>query len=100
MGGSEPSPKRFTWTEVHKHNRFDDCWMVIKGKVYDVTRWIPNHPGGELIIQGAGRDATPFFLSYHPLRTEKVLEKYYLGELENYAPYYTWESEFYTVMKR
>jgi fatty acid desaturase len=92
--------KTYSWEDVHKHDSEDDCWMVIKGKVYNVTSWVPRHPGGSNIMQGAGRDATPLFISYHPLKIEAMLEKYCIGELNNYSPYYKWESEFYTTMKK
>lgn len=35
-------------------------------QVYDVTRWVPHHPGGHLITIQAGRDCTQLFNSYHP----------------------------------
>ena len=39
-------PKRlFTWAEIIKHDKPDDCWIVIHGKVYDVTNFVKNHPG-------------------------------------------------------
>ena len=37
-------------TDLAKHNTKEDCWVVYKNKVYDVTSWIPNHPGGESAI--------------------------------------------------
>ncbi len=27
-----------------------DCWIIIHNKVYNITEWIPNHPGGEIIM--------------------------------------------------
>ena len=32
--------------EVVKHARKDDCWIVVNGKVYDLTNFAPSHPGG------------------------------------------------------
>lgn len=92
--------RKYSWDEVSTHNSENDCWSVIKGKVYDVTNWIPKHPGGNLIMNGAGRDATALFISYHPLQTEAVLQKYLIGEVEDYKPYYKWESDFYTTLKK
>jgi len=46
-------------SEVAKHNRRDDCWVVINGTVYDVTKWLNDHPGGiEVVMELAGQDAT------------------------------------------
>jgi len=33
-------------SEIQKHNNADDCWIVVNGKVYDFTKFAPNHPGG------------------------------------------------------
>lgn len=35
--------------EVAKHNKRDDAWIVIEDKVYDVTTFVPEHPGGDII---------------------------------------------------
>ena len=32
--------------EFVTHNSESDCWVIYKNKVYDVTSWLPNHPGG------------------------------------------------------
>lgn len=96
----EPPSKLFSWEEIHKHTSRDDCWMVIQGKVYDVSSWVTRHPGGDLIMQGAGREATAFFVPYHPSKVSKMLRKYEIGIVDDYKPFYTWESEFYGTMKR
>lgn len=78
----------FTLEEVAKHNKPDDCWMVIHGKVYDVTSYIYLHPGGDIILQGCGKDATELFETKgglggpHSKRARQLLEKYYIGELK------------------
>ncbi|CAM6127401.1 unnamed protein product [Calypogeia fissa] len=59
--------KRYTLQDVSKHNSPEDCWLLIWGKVYDVTSWVPKHPGGSLIFVKAGQDSTQLFDSYHPL---------------------------------
>jgi hypothetical protein len=46
---------QFTWEEVEQHNTTDDCWIVIKGNVYDVTDFAPMHPGGRAIYTMGGR---------------------------------------------
>ena len=52
--------------EVAKHNKKDDCWVIIDGKVLDVTGFLPDHPGGEkAILLYAGRDATEEFNMLH-----------------------------------
>lgn len=50
-----------TLEEVAKHASKDDCWMAIDGKVYDVTSFVAQHPGGDEILRGCGIDATAAF---------------------------------------
>lgn len=47
---SEKTGKKYTFEDVAKHNTKDDCWMIIHGKVYDVTSFLPEHPGGEEVM--------------------------------------------------
>lgn len=52
--------------EVAQHNRPDDCWMVIRGIVYDVSQFHAYHPGGsDIIIKYAGKDATELYEAFH-----------------------------------
>lgn len=49
----------YTREEVAKHKKYNDCWVVLHGQVYDVTKWLPKHPGGaRLLMHYAGEDAT------------------------------------------
>ena len=48
--------------EVAQHNTVTDGWVVIGGVVYDVTKFIKDHPGGsESIEYHLGKDATKGF---------------------------------------
>jgi len=53
---------------VSNHKSLDSCWVCIKGDLYDVTDFLPQHPGGsKIILQLAGDiDATEEFESIHP----------------------------------
>merc|ERR1719353_2735836 len=56
-----------TMEEVAKHTTKTDCWVVVSGKVLDVTSFLSEHPGGELaILTFAGKDATEEFNMIHP----------------------------------
>ena len=47
---------------LKQHNKRDDVWMALYGKVYNVTAYMPYHPGGEKeLMRAAGRDGTKLF---------------------------------------
>ena len=50
--------KKYTRSEVAKHNKENDAWLIVKGKVYDITEYVEDHPGGNSILNDAGGDAT------------------------------------------
>ncbi|EGX91753.1 L-lactate ferricytochrome c oxidoreductase [Cordyceps militaris CM01] len=53
--------------EVARHNTADSCWVILYGKVYDVTSFLSAHPGGSRIILSlAGQDATEDYDPVHP----------------------------------
>lgn len=56
----------YTMDMVAEHGTADSCWVAVDGFVYDVTDWIPQHPGGpERIIPLCGTDATTAFGTQH-----------------------------------
>lgn len=42
---TQPDEQKLRGDEVQKHNNKDDCWVIIHGKAYDVTEFMPEHPG-------------------------------------------------------
>merc|ERR1719197_1615984 len=63
-----------TMAEVAKHTSKTDCWVVVAGQVLDVTKFLKDHPGGELaILTFGGKDATEEFNMIHP---PDVIPKY------------------------
>ncbi|KAF8318370.1 hypothetical protein DL93DRAFT_2075758 [Clavulina sp. PMI_390] len=58
--------QRITLSEVKEHRSRDDAWAVFYGKVYNITPYIPFHPGGEKeLMRVAGRDGTQLFALTH-----------------------------------
>lgn len=85
--------KYYTMAEVAAHGADPDseeCWTVIHGKVYDILEFASNsHPGGEVIFDACGKDATKLFETRptgsgtpHSAEARKILEKYYIGDLK------------------
>jgi len=73
-----------TAEEVAKHNTETDCWIIIKGKVYDVNAYLKTgaHPGGNAsITMNAGEDTTEDFEAVHSSKAWKQLEPFYIGDL-------------------
>uniref|UniRef100_A0A7S0L9G1 Nitrate reductase n=1 Tax=Coccolithus braarudii TaxID=221442 RepID=A0A7S0L9G1_9EUKA len=76
--------KRFTMAEVEKHDTDKDCWIVVKGKVYDATNYLDDHPGGASSITiVAGSDCTEEFEALHSSKAWALLEKHLIGLLED-----------------
>lgn len=50
-----------------KHNTRESCWVILYGNVWDVTDFLPNHPGGaNIVLKLAGKDATEEYDPIHP----------------------------------
>ena len=46
MADHSAEQKLYRLSEINKHTDEDDCWIIIHGKVYNVTDFVDNHPGG------------------------------------------------------
>jgi L-lactate dehydrogenase (cytochrome) len=71
--------------DVSQHNSRDSCWVIVHGRAYDVTEFLPEHPGGsKIILKYAGKDATEAYEPIHPPDTlDKYLDKSkHLGEVD------------------
>lgn len=90
---------KYTLSEVQQHSQLDDCWMVIFDKVYNITEFVYEHPGGDFILlEYAGRDAThPFLSSRHGSSAYKMLDKYWIGILVDEELYYSNNSSYCSV---
>ncbi|PGH28123.1 hypothetical protein AJ80_00013 [Polytolypa hystricis UAMH7299] len=75
--------KQFTREEIEKHDKEDDCWIVIDGKVYDATSVLAWHPGGKApILAHAGKvhlETTSEFESIHDDFARQKLKESALG---------------------
>ena len=81
--------KEYKLSDVKSHNTEKDCWLVIGNhtnggpKVYDVTAYLDDHPGGsEILLDVAGQDADDHFEDIgHSKDARAQLEKYKIGTL-------------------
>lgn len=75
--------KTFTAEEVSQHNTRDDLWIIYNNKVYDVTQYLDEHPGGEEVILDCGGDDStePFDDIGHSEDAHEILAGLCIGEL-------------------
>lgn len=75
--------KTIPFKEVQQHNTRDSGWIVLHSKVYDVTEWIDEHPGGNCIELFLGADATDQFEAFHLPRVRNRLRgRMCIGEVQ------------------
>lgn len=70
--------------EASEHNSAGDCWVVVNGKVYDVSSYLEEHPGGDdVLLQATGKDATNEFEDAgHSNSARELMESFCVGELD------------------
>ncbi|GAB4840134.1 Cytochrome b5 isoform A [Ancistrocladus abbreviatus] len=80
--------KLYAMQEVSQHNTKDDCWVVIDGKVYDVSSYLDEHPGGDdVVLEVTGKDAKEEFEDAgHSKSARELMETFFIGELDPSAP--------------
>ncbi|RCI13517.1 hypothetical protein L249_5539 [Ophiocordyceps polyrhachis-furcata BCC 54312] len=82
----DPSLPRFRLADVHKHGpESDRPWVVHADKVYDITDWIPAHPGGQVILRAAGGSIDPYwniFTIHKEQYVYDILAQYLIGYVD------------------
>lgn len=82
--GSSATTSSYTMAMVAAHNSAASCWAAINGNVYDLTKWIPQHPGGpQRILNLCGTDGSAMFNAQHggDARPHEELATFLLGPL-------------------
>ncbi|KAK9794396.1 hypothetical protein WJX73_008854 [Symbiochloris irregularis] len=79
-----PTSRLISLEECKQHVREEDCWLVIHGKVHDVTQFLDEHPGGfDILISSTGKDASEDFDEIgHSKAAKDMLAKYIIGDYE------------------
>ncbi|XP_022622203.1 cytochrome b5-like [Seriola dumerili] len=82
----EKSPdgvKYYRLSEIEEQNTFKSTWIIIHNKVYDVTKFLEEHPGGEEVLrEQAGGNATESFEDVgHSSDAREMAADMVIGEL-------------------
>jgi cytochrome b involved in lipid metabolism len=75
----------YTLADIAIHNTQADCWTVVFEKVYNITTYIRNHPGGASSISKiCGKDGTSIFDNMHGGSSSQalILSTYKIGVLD------------------
>ena len=73
-------------SELARHANAEDCWMAIRGSVYDLTSYLPDHPSTpDIIERWCGKEATAAYNTKtkgrpHSPAADALLAKYRLGQ--------------------
>ncbi|KPP62388.1 Cytochrome b5-like [Scleropages formosus] len=80
---NDTSVKYYRLSEVQQRNTSKSTWLIINYKVYDVTKFLEQHPGGEEVLrEQAGGDATETYEDIgHSTDAKKMAQNYIIGEL-------------------
>ncbi|KAI1400268.1 Oxidoreductase, molybdopterin-binding domain-containing protein [Hypoxylon fuscum] len=93
--GDDDGLPRYRLTDVREHGpKSERPWVIYEDKVYDITDWIPAHPGGEVILRAAGGSIEPYwdiFSIHKSAYVREILDQYVVGkvhpdDLENGRP--------------
>lgn len=81
---AEEDLKVYSIDDLSKHTTRDDLWIAYNGGVYEASRYIDEHPGGEeVLLDVAGTDATEAFEDIgHSDEARETLLKFLIGKVE------------------
>jgi cytochrome b involved in lipid metabolism len=78
----------YSLKNIASHDKANNCWMAIHGKVYDITTYLPEHPSRpEIIERWCGKEASEAYDTKtkgrrHSQDADRQLETYLIGELK------------------
>uniref|UniRef100_A0A3B4FPZ5 Cytochrome b5 n=1 Tax=Pundamilia nyererei TaxID=303518 RepID=A0A3B4FPZ5_9CICH len=80
---SSEGVKYYRLAEIEKQNSFKSTWIIIHNKVYDVTKFLEEHPGGEEVLrEQAGGNATESFEDVgHSTDAREMASSMVIGEV-------------------
>lgn len=80
---SQGALKKYSLNELSEHNDKNSLWVLIHHGIYDLTKFVEEHPGGEeVLLEQAGKDATEAFEDVgHSTDARELMNQYKIGEL-------------------
>ncbi|KAI1638352.1 Oxidoreductase, molybdopterin-binding domain-containing protein [Biscogniauxia mediterranea] len=84
-GNSDDGLPRYRLSEIKRHGaKSERPWVIHGDKVYDITDWVPAHPGGDVILRAAGGSIEPYwdiFAIHKSQYVRDILEQYVVGKV-------------------
>jgi cytochrome-b5 reductase len=84
---AEPADRQISMEELQSHRASGDLWLLIEGKVYDVSVYMEEHPGGANLLLDSATDNNDSSEDYenaeHSRKAKKKLEEFWIGCLSN-----------------
>jgi cytochrome b involved in lipid metabolism len=87
QGDAQAQEKAITLAELAKHAAPGNCWMAIRGSVYDLSAYLPTHPSPpDIVLPWCGKEATEAYNTKtkgrpHTAYADELLQKYRIGIL-------------------
>ena len=79
-------PRRIRLRELSAHGPYSPTpWILHHNRVYDITSFLPLHPGGDMILRAAGGSIDPYWDIFSIHKTNgaaELLEEYYIGDVD------------------
>ena len=79
-------PRRIRLHELSAHGPCSPTpWILHQNRVYDITSFLPLHPGGDIILRAAGGSIDPYWDIFSIHKTNgaaELLEEYYIGDVD------------------
>ena len=86
-GNPDPNAATYTLQDLENAKNEGKCWTAINGNVYDLTDYISQHPGGNIINEDCGMDSSDLFETRpmgsgtpHSVNARQILDTYYIGK--------------------
>jgi cytochrome b involved in lipid metabolism len=87
QGDAQAQGRTITLVELAKHAAPGNCWMAIRGSVYDLSAYLPAHPSPpDIVLPWCGKEATEAYNTKtkgrpHSPYADELLAKYRIGTL-------------------